>query len=145
MKRNFLIIAFIIVALFNCKEKEIENEIEKEPNVLKISNGSYVGTFQCNEPSHSGLISNISMTFTSNRWEGTNLDEDTQHYPGLCMGSYSIKDSTIVFINECAWNTFLPWNHILSGGFYLKATDDKIEFYLSNEYYKEIYVLTKQK
>ncbi len=142
MKRNFLILIFCLAALYNCKEKEAN----QEPEVVKIPEGIYVGTFQCNNPYFNGLASDITMTFTSNTWEGTVLSpsESVGYYPGLCRGSYSIADSTVIFVNECAWNTYLDWTHILNNEFYLKTTTDKIEFYRIHETYKDLYKLTRQ-
>ncbi len=74
MKRNLFIISIISIILYNCKK----DEPAKVQDVLKITEGTYTGTFQCNNPSYYGSISNVSIPIaigTSNTWEGSTQSE----------------------------------------------------------------------
>ena len=53
-------------------------------NSSTIPDGIYSGTFQrLTDPS--GLISNVSITFSGNTWTG---QSEYEKYPALCHGSY---------------------------------------------------------
>jgi len=117
MKRTvFFILSFLI--LFSCeKEEQID---------INLADGVYVGTFQREAVWFDSDTANITLTFTSNQWNGSS---DMVKYPALCHGTYLIVGDTIIFENECAWTTEFDWSLILVGKYVLKETgNNTIEF-----------------
>lgn len=113
-------ILFPILALF------IFISCEKEPIVAKrLPDGIYIGTFQRAPVWMQGEAAPISLTFSSNHWNGSG---EREKYPALCHGTYSVHGDTIVFENECPWTAEFDWSLILSGKYLLTQKGDTIEF-----------------
>lgn len=109
--KNIVLILWIF--LLSCDKEE-------QPSI-KIPDGNYIGTFQRKPVWHESAVSNISLTFTSNKWSGAG---NIQKYPALCSGTYSIMGDTILFENECFWTAEFDWSLILSGKYKIEQTDD---------------------
>jgi len=65
-------------------------------------------------------------------------------FPGICRGSYQLQDSTLSFSNECPWDTYHSWEHILYGEYFLKVWGDSVEIYRYHNVFKDTYKLKRQ-
>jgi hypothetical protein len=104
--KNICKILLFLLILSSC-------ESEKE-NSIKIQEGTYVGTFQRQGSLSLGPISNVTITFSADKWSG---QSDNSKYPALCNGTYSYKGHSLIFTNECVWTAEFDWSLILSGDF----------------------------
>ena len=138
---------FIIILLFTlhgCKKEPGEPDEQIKTSGALFKEGEYVGTFRCDAPSANGLVAGVAITFRAGTWTGAVKTEVSGYYPGLCRGQYHVKDSTISFINECAFNTFYDWTHILSDTFSLKVKDNKVELMRRHLNFTDKYELTRK-
>ena len=107
-----------------------------------VKNGTYIGTFQ-RQVSGGGIISNVTITFSSSDWSG---QSQYQKYPALCGGTYKISAAgQIAFENSCPWTAEFDWSFILSGDYKLIADGNNIEISKDyNDLFKDVYKLTRQ-
>jgi hypothetical protein len=114
-----IIYTIVLFSIFlGCENKD---KIE-----IKLSDGTYVGTFQREIVWSKSDTANISITISSNNWSGTS---DKIKYPALCNGTFLIEGDTITFNNECAWTAEFDWSLILSGKYVISKKGDTFEFY----------------
>lgn len=62
---------------------ELKNEI-----IDQIPNGTYTGIFQRDPIFADGTIANVSITFSTSKWNG---QSDMEKYPALCSESYLLE------------------------------------------------------
>jgi len=98
---------------------------EGEDLPLAKLEGTYVGSFQRTVGNEPGQVSQVSITFTSNTWEG---QSDLKHYPALCKGTYALSGSRITFENLCFFTADFDWSLILKGEFEIKQSGNSITF-----------------
>ena len=104
--KNIYPILLLLLLLPSCEPEKV--------NSIKIQDGTYEGTFQRQGSQSLGPISNVTITFSGDKWTGQG---DMPKYPALCMGTFSYKGQKLVFTNECAWTAEFDWSLILSGEF----------------------------
>jgi len=138
MNRYLLTIFIFFGLLISC---------EKEDQDISIADETFTGTFERNPVWSDGRISNVSLTFTSEKWTG---QSDSEKYPALCHGTYLIKGNKITFVNECAWTAEFDQSLILSGEYLISLKNGRLE--ISRDYsnatadlYKDIYILEREK
>jgi len=143
MKLKLWFISFSALSIIGCAKPEIELQEE----TYKIKEGTYRGTFYRTISWQPITYSAVTISFTSNTWEGTS---EFAYYPALCHGTYSLQDSTITFVNECVWPAHFSWTLILSGIYYFRVEDETINFVKilgvdsANFVHKDVYRLTLQ-
>lgn len=114
MKTNSHIVYFILACLFFVSCAEAENV------TIMIEKAELEGTFQRISGDNSGPEAEVTIMVNEGRWEG---NSSKSRYPALCKGSYTTKDNTITFENECMWTADFDWTLILSGTFEVILTD----------------------
>ena len=120
---------------------------EKEETISKqIPDGTYIGTFQREIVWSKSDPASVTLTFNKNNWSGSS---DTEKYPALCHGTYSINSDTIFFENECVWTAEFDQTLILSGKYILTKNGKTIEFSKDNrsattDTHIDRYILEKQ-
>ena len=97
------------------------NDINKN-TVIPI--GTYKGQFVRSSPYSKYSPSNVTLTFTADRFSG---ESDRINYPAICNGTYKIVGQEIEFTNDCAWTAEFDWSYILSGEFQLKSDSIQLE------------------
>ncbi|SRR5258705_9249845 len=133
--RQLFIISALAMLTASCKKTRVDNG-----SIIK--NGTYTGTFQ-RQVSGNGIISNVTITFTSVDWSG---QSQYTKYPALCRGTYKINGTDqITFEDSCPWTAEFDWTFILSGDYKLIVNGNSIQ--ISKDYnnaFKDVYKLTKQ-
>lgn len=122
--RNAFLLILTIVVLTACQKDE---NMSKE-----ILDGTYTGSFQRIVYSENSESSEVTLTFTANRWNGTST---INKYPALCGGTYLIEGDSIIFGNDCYWTAEFDWSLILQGAYKISMINDQLEFY--RDYYIE--------
>jgi hypothetical protein len=144
MRSKFVIFGLLVFFLVNCTKPEKESQ----DKTYKLKEGKYTGTFYRTISWKPTTYSAVTITFTSNKWEGTS---EEAYYPALCHGTYELKDTFITFINECAFPAHFDWNLILAGGYNFLVENDTLKFSKiigvdsTNFVTKNVYKLTYQK
>lgn len=82
-----------------------------------------MGTFMRGGPLIDPLPSNVTLRFRDGVFEGTS---DTQHYPAICNGTYSVKGTKINFRNKCVFTANFDWSFILAGDFEYEQRGDSL-------------------
>lgn len=100
----------VFLCAFNCEDAED----------MRID-GTYTGEFQRIDPKADYPVSNVTLTFTNGRFEGTSSQPK---YPAICKGTYSIDGDDVTFKDECYWTAEFDWTLILSGEFKVSGTKD---------------------
>ena len=80
-------------------DKDDENT---ETNV----DGNYIGVFE-----RAGNTSDVELSINNGTWTG---ESETEKFPDLCNGHYSISGNIITFENACPWTAEFDWSLILS-------------------------------
>jgi hypothetical protein len=143
MKFKLWVISFSALFIVGCAKPETELLEE----TYKIKEGTYRGTFYRTIIWQPITYSAVTISFTSNTWEGTS---EFAYYPALCHGTYALQDSAVTFVNECVWPAHFDWTLILSGIYNFRIEDDTINFVKihgidsANFVYKDVYRLTFQ-
>ena len=135
MKRLISLLLFIFLISFGC-----ESELDKIPD------GVYSGTFQRQLAFGGGEIANVTITFSSNSWNG---HSDKPNYPSLCQGTYEIQKKKIIFANLCKFTADFDWTLILSGEYDFTINDKQLEIVRSDlgpatDTWTDKYTLIKQ-
>ena len=107
IKILILIIASTIVFFTSCAE----NDDNFKPKI----DGEYTGTFERGEQT-----SNVKLNFTNETYSG---ESETDRFPAICSGNFSISEDLIEFENICPWTADFDWTLIL---------DDKWDYTLEN-------------
>lgn len=85
--------------------------------------GTYEGTFVRSTPQARYLYSNVTLTFANVQFEGSS---DTDKYPAICRGSFSVDGNRVTFIDSCVWTAEFDCSLILSGEFVGEMQDDEL-------------------
>jgi len=124
MKLKTLILIGILVIAFACN-----NDDEIQPNI----DGKYVGIFERN-----GNTSNVELNLNNGTYFG---ESETEKFPGICNGNYSISNNSIDFENLCAWTAEFDWSLILVENWNFIFENNVLTLTKSNG---DKYTLTKQ-
>jgi hypothetical protein len=111
----------IIVLLASCDSSESLSGLERVSR--KPLQGTFSGQFFRSGPSALATRSNVSLTFEGNEFSG---QSDTPKYPGICHGTYTYSENTIVFSNKCFWTAEFDWTLILGGEFNVEINGDSL-------------------
>ena len=87
MKNKILILFIIFTTVISCN-----NDDDNQPNI----EGEYSGIFE-----RDLSTSNVELNFDQNSFNGTS---ETENFPAICSGGYTISENTIEFEQAC----FLP-------------------------------------
>jgi hypothetical protein len=93
-----LILVLGIVLIMSCNQNDDENPQSE-------INGEYIGIFERN-----GNTSNVELNFTNGIYSG---ESETEKFPAICNGNYSISNNSIEFENVCHWTAEFDWTLIL--------------------------------
>jgi hypothetical protein len=124
-------VAILLILLSACN-KETKLQLE----------GTYKGSFQRELKTGGGLISQVTIQFTTNTWSGTST---INKYPALCNGSYKGSGDIISFDTPCAFTADFDQSLILRGDYTFSTSGNTIEIrrmYISGD--KDVYKLTRQ-
>jgi hypothetical protein len=127
MKLRILYILSILFFSVACTESEDTSNTQPELE------GNYTGTFERN-----GNTSNVELSFENGTFSG---DSNTDRFPEICNGNYSVSDNTIVFENECVFTADFDWTLILGDNWNYSLTDEVLMLTKSNG---DTYILNKQ-
>ncbi|GMN10267.1 hypothetical protein MTsPCn9_13180 [Croceitalea sp. MTPC9] len=125
MKLKSLILIVLLIGLLACNN---DDGIKKQ-----IIEGEYVGIFERN-----GITSNVQLNLDDSGFSG---ESDTQKFPAICNGTYSISDNSINFSNACIWTADFDWTLILSKEWNFDFKNNTLVLVHSNG---DKYTLTKQ-
>ncbi|MET0393431.1 MAG: hypothetical protein ABW019_09835 [Chitinophagaceae bacterium] len=90
---------------------------ENDENPPQIPAGVYAGTF-----SRTGMETvQVKIEFEANTYEG---QSDTDKYPAICHGSYSLSNDRVIFTDVCTWTADFDWSLILNGTYTISFQDD---------------------
>ena len=122
--------------LISCEDKDIN--INKNTN---LTLGTYKGQFIRSNPNSKFAPSNITLTFTCDKFSG---ESDKEKYPAICNGTYKITGQEIEFFDACAWTADFDWTYILNGKFTLTTDGRKVEMRRSQNGQSDSYKLELQ-
>jgi hypothetical protein len=125
MKTKIFIFLTLIMVVFGC------NEVDE--NVEAHVDGNYIGVFD-----RDGNTSNVELSLNNGTWTG---ESETEKFPALCRGNYSISGNVIVFENECFWTAEFDWSLILRDDWSYSLNGNALVLTKPNG---DKYVLTKQ-
>jgi hypothetical protein len=116
--------------LISCEYNDINNNTD-------LTLGTYKGQFISSNPYAKFAPSNITLTFTPDKFSG---ESDNAKYPAICNGTYKITGQEIEFFNACPWTADFDWTYILNGKFTLTTDGRQLEMRRSqngqSDYYK---------
>ena len=121
-----LLIVLGIVLIMRCNKNDDENSQSE-------INGEYIGFFERN-----GNTSNIELNFTNGIYSG---QSETEKFPAICNGNYSISNNSIEFENVCVWTAEFDWTLILDENWNYTIENNILIMTKSNG---DKYTLTKQ-
>lgn len=130
-----LCFAILFGTFFSCTQKSI-NHKEGLPQ------GIYKGKFTRSSPLAKYASSNVTLTFTENKFSG---DSDQQNYPAICNGTFKVTGSEVEFVNECMWTADFDWSYILKDKFTIRFDGDILELTKSVGDNTDQYTLELQK
>jgi hypothetical protein len=109
--------AIFLVVFISCQDDEsINNKV--------LIQGTYKGQFFRVSPDANYEASNVTISFTSNRFSG---ESDVIKYPAICNGTYKINGQEIDFLNTCPWTAEFDWSYILNGKFEFTINGNQLE------------------
>jgi len=124
MKLKILILIGFLFIAFACN-----NDFEVQPNF----DGKYVGIFERN-----GNTSNVELNLNNGIYFG---ESETEKFPAICNGNYSVTKNSIDFENLCAWTAEFDWSLILGESWNFTFENNILTLTKSNG---DKYILTKQ-
>ena len=131
MKSRFLIVLAMVVLAISC---ESDADVQLPP-------GKYTGYFVRSTQNSNGTSSKITLLFTADGFTGSS---DTEKYPAICEGTYSIDEDKITFANSCPWPADFDWTLILSGEYTINVDGSQVKFFRDYEgTQSDTYVLEK--
>jgi len=110
MKPKELFLIGILITLFSCNNDDNQDQL----NI----NGQYIGTFERN-----GNTSIVELNFNDRIYTG---ESNTEKFPAICRGSYSVSKNTITIINGCPWTTNFDSTLIFSGEWEFSFKNDTL-------------------
>lgn len=111
--RYLLTLTCLLAFMLNACKKSGEN-------ALVTFNGNYKGTYQKLGPTYQmPQTANITLAFSADKWSG---NTDTNGYPGLCNGTFTVKGNKVTFMNACNWVQVNMPGDILDGEFTISKT-----------------------
>lgn len=108
---------------------------------VNLLQGTYKGQFIRSSPLARYAPSNVTLTFTGNKFYG---ESDKTNYPAICSGTFKLTGNEIVFTNECIWTADFDWTYILKDKFTIHIDGDKLEMTKSIGDNTDHYALTLQ-
>ena len=117
-----ILLAIASLTIVGCKDSF--DPIADKDNVV------YMGTFMRGGPLIDPLPSNVTIRFRDGVFEGTS---DTQNYPAICNGTYSVKGTNINFRNKCVFPANFDWSFIVAGDFEYELKGDSLKIRRSYE------------
>lgn len=93
-----LVLISNIIFFTSCTENDNASQAE--------INGEYTGIFERN-----GQTTTVELNFTDETYSG---ESESEKFPAICNGNYSISDNLIEFENTCVWTVDFDWTLILS-------------------------------
>jgi len=121
-----LLIVLGIILILSCNKNDDENS---QPEI----NGEYLGIFERN-----GNTSNVELNFTNGIYSG---ESETEKFPAICNGNYSISNNSIEFENVCVWTAEFDWTLVLGENWNYTMENNILIMTKSNG---DKYTLTKQ-
>jgi len=124
---KYTAILFLILIFLNssCSDDDDYSPINIE--------GAYIGTFERN-----GITSNVEVKFSEGIFVG---ESETEKFPGICEGSFSISNNVVEFINGCVWTADFDWSLILAESWEYTLQNNTLILTKLNG---DKYILTKQ-
>lgn len=125
MKTKIFLLLTFAMTIIGC-DKDDDNT---ETNV----DGNYIGVFE-----RAGNTSDVELSINNGTWTG---ESETEKFPALCNGHYSISGNIITFENACPWTAEFDWSLILSDDWNYNLTSNTLVLTKANG---DKYTLTKQ-
>jgi len=122
----FNLLLTTIITLFTSCNNDDDNS---QPEL----NGEYIGIFERN-----GNTSNVELNFYNGIYYG---ESNTEKFPAICDGDYSISNNNIQFENDCVWTAEFDWTLILNENWDYTLQNNILIMTKSNG---DKYTLTKQ-
>lgn len=104
MKKLTPLLFILILLLSSCEENTVD----------PIPSDTYTGIFYRTIDGVQQEISTVSLTLKDNTYGGSS---SAVHYPAIGVGSYVMKNNTIIFTNESPWFANFDWTYILNDAF----------------------------
>jgi hypothetical protein len=131
---KIILLAFVFTFLISCEYNEINRS-------AAFPLRTYKGQFIRSSPTIKYSPSNVTLTFTEDRFSG---ESDRMKYPAICNGTYTITGNEIEFTNNCAWTAEFDWSYILSGKFQISFDSSRLEMTKSSAGMTDYYRLELQ-
>lgn len=133
------------IDIYRLLKEDITEDQLPEESVFKTIDGTYNGVLQRKYSSNEVYLSNVSITFSNNRWTGS---AEEGYFPLFCCGTYLIYGDTIFFSDENGWPAIYHSSDIFGGKFILTEVGNTIAFssYADSKtpYFEDKYRFTKQ-
>ena len=88
----------------------------------------YNGIFYRTSPFSRWDSSDVTLELSGDKFAGITSIE---RYPAICSGTFTRKDNTIVFSNECVFTADFDWTFILDGTY--EISENNGHLYLTQE------------
>jgi len=125
MKTKIFFFLTLVITIVGCNKDDDNTETNVD--------GNYIGVFE-----RDGNTSDVELTFNNGTWNGAS---ETEKFPALCNGTYSISGNAITFENTCPWTAEFDWTLILSGDWNYNLNGNTLVLIKTNG---DKYTLTKQ-
>lgn len=125
MKTKIFLLLTLAITIIGCDN---DDDIT-ETNV----DGNYIGVFE-----RAGNTSDVELNLNNGTWTG---ESETEKFPALCNGNYSISENIITFENACAWTADFDWTLILNDEWSYNLNGNTLVLTKANG---DKYTLTKQ-
>lgn len=125
MKTKIFLLFILAITIFGCEK----NDDTTETNV----DGNYIGFFE-----RAGNTSDVELSINNGTWTG---ESETEKFPALCNGNYTISGNVITFGNTCPWTAEFDWTLILSDEWNYNLNGNTLVLTKANG---DKYTLTKQ-
>ena len=132
MKTNFFLLLTLAITIIGCDKDVDPTETNVDPTEINVD-GNYIGVFE-----RAGNTSDVELSFNTGTWTG---ESETEKFPALCNGNYSISGNVITFENACPWTAEFDWTLILSDDWNYNLNGNTLVLTKANG---DIYTLTKQ-
>lgn len=132
--RTGIILTLLLSPLLSCDENNTDE-------IVDLPIGNYKGQFIRSSPHTKYDPSNVTLTFTADRFFG---ESDKIKYPAICNGTYKLTGREIEFTNDCPWTAEFDWTYILNGKFELSVDGDELVMTKYFGGHTDLYKLTLQ-